>query len=91
MTISYQDFLPRITDESLFFREHELLSDTVARANEWIAAWNVKVINVETVLLPNVDGPVDASRTALRTSGRVSSHWYQIVRVWHQVVTPAAG
>jgi hypothetical protein len=28
---------------------------------------------------------VDASQVGIRTSGEMSSHWYQIVRVWYEV------
>lgn len=88
MFIGYKDFFPKILKSGFFSKEHETLSATVARANRWIAESGVRVLNVETVVLPNIAGEEDASQVGIRTSGELSSHWYQIVRVWYQGETP---
>jgi len=36
------------------------------------------------VVLPNVESVEDASETGIRTSSEMSSHWYQVVRVWYE-------
>ena len=82
MPIGYRDFFPTVLKSGFFSKEHELLRDTVARANEWVDEHNVKVINIETVVLPNIDNVSDASQVGIRTSGEMSSRWYQVVRVW---------
>jgi hypothetical protein len=65
-----------------------MLPATIVRANQWIAESAVRVINVETVVLPNVRQVEDASEVGIRTSGGMSSYWYQVVRVWYEVETP---
>jgi hypothetical protein len=58
----------------------------VAAANSWIKEYDIKIVNVETVVLPNIwsryeEGPTDV---ALGTSGEMPSHWHQFVRVWYR-------
>ena len=85
MPLSYKDFFPAVLKSGFFSTEHEALSATVARASEWVSGVGVRVINVETVVLPNIRKVEDASQVGIRTSGEMSSHWYQIVRVWYEV------
>ncbi len=73
-----------------FSTTHETLPVAVARANRWIAESGARILNVETVVLPNVKGLEDASEVGIRTSGELSSYWYQVVRVWYQGETPEA-
>lgn len=90
MAISYRDFFPQTVTKSFFGDKHESLSATVVRANDWIASDNIKVLNVETVVLPNVRNEAAASEVGVRTSGEMSSWWYQVVRVWYEVPDPPA-
>lgn len=82
-SIAYRDFFPEILQSGFFSDEHETLPTTVARANEWIARSDIAVINVETVVLPNIGRVEDASEVGIRTSGDFNSYWYQVVRVWY--------
>ena len=84
MSLSYKDFFPAVLKSGLFSTQHEAFSETVARADKWLEDSGVSLVNVETVVLPNVDCEKDASKEAIRTSGEMSSYWYQIVRVWYQ-------
>jgi hypothetical protein len=84
MPLSYQDFFPVVLKSGFFATEHESLTATVARVNDWVKESGVKVINVETVVLPNIECTEDASKVGIRTSGEISSHWYQVVRVWYE-------
>ena len=82
--MDFKDFVPSVKDPGGFFKPatHEDLAETLARANAWIDQKGIDVINVETVVLPNMrieEGPED---TELRTSGDMSSYWYQFIRVW---------
>jgi hypothetical protein len=43
---------------------------------------------VETVVLPNIEETEDTSEVAIRTSGEMSSYWYQVVRVWYEDLSP---
>lgn len=84
MPLSYKDFFPVVLKSGFFSTEHEALPATVARASGWVAEAGVQVINVETVVLPNIRSVQDASQVGIRTSGELSSHWYQVVRVWYE-------
>jgi hypothetical protein len=89
MAIGYRDFFPALLKKGVFIStEHEGIAVTVARANEWIALGGIRVINVETVVLPNIKSAEDASQVGIRTSGDLSSYWYQVVRVWYEVPNP---
>jgi hypothetical protein len=87
MLIGYKDFFPVLLKSGFFSNEHETIAATVSRANEWIAQANVRVINVETVVLPNVKNAEETSKVGIRTSGEMSSYWYQVVRVWFETPT----
>ena len=86
--IWFRDFVPQIIQQPGFFQpgEYESLDEALTLANEWIEATGVEVVNVETVVLPNIwsqyeEGSTD---TALPTSGEMASHWHQFVRVWYR-------
>jgi hypothetical protein len=84
MPIGYKDFFPAVVESGFFRDEHETLQSTVVRVNEWIAQSGSQIINIETVVLPNVSQAEDASQVGIRTSGKISSYWYQVVRVWYE-------
>lgn len=86
MPLQFRDFFPALQDTSLLFGDtYDTLEETMARVNEWLATAGVRVVSVETVVLPNVDGAENGSRTAvIRTSGDFASRWFQVVRVWFQ-------
>jgi hypothetical protein len=86
--IAYLDFLPRQTKPAGFLSpaEHEPFDAAVEAANAWLRQHQVQVINIETVVLPNIfskfeEGSADSS---LGTSGESPSHWHQFVRVWYR-------
>ncbi len=85
MAVQYKDFFPTVLKSGFFSTEYEGLPATVLRANQWLAESNARVLNVETVVLPNIKTAEDASQTGIRTSGEISSHWYQVVRVWYEL------
>ena len=65
--------------------KYEPIDQAVQAANDWIRQYGVKILNVETVVLPNVNNPgEEGTRDAqVRVSGDMTSHWYQFVRVWY--------
>ncbi|EEF58608.1 hypothetical protein [Pedosphaera parvula] len=69
MGIGYQDFFPEVVNSGFFTKEFEELTATVTLANQWISSSGVRVINVETIVLPNTQ----------------NVKWYQVVRIWHEV------
>ena len=85
--IEFADFEPRVIDPGGFFREQTLESfrEVLAQANEWIRTEQVDVINVETVVLPNMHDEEGTEDVSLRTSGEYMSQWYSFIRVWYRV------
>ena len=86
--IEFRDFVPDVVSEAAFFKaaEYESLEAAVTAANQWINEFKIKVINIETVVLPNIwsrweEGSTD---TSLGTSGDSPSHWHQFIRVWYR-------
>ena len=85
--LKYIDFVPREISKPGLFKEgeHETFDEAVAEANQWLAENKVTVINLETVVLPNIwsrweEGSADAS---LGTSGDNPSRWHQFLRCWY--------
>jgi hypothetical protein len=88
--ISYRDFAPRRIKRGLLRSDdYENFDAAVAAANSWIADSRVDVMNVETVVLPNItaDGSEGTSDGRVETEEAMTSinEWYQFVRVWHRV------
>jgi len=84
--IAYEDFIPQQTSGPGFFTsaQYESFDEALKAANSFVVGRELNVLNVETVVLPNVwneEGTTDAS---IRTSGDVSSTWHQFIRVWYQ-------
>lgn len=88
MAIAFIDFFPQVTRSGFLSNEYESFQQVVDRANGWMASSGVQVLNVETLVLPNVSNETEAMQTNIRTSGEMSSYWRQILRVWYE--TPPA-
>jgi len=90
--IGFRDFAPEQTGTPGFFKAETLehLGKALERANRWIDENKngVEVVNVETVVLPNMrdHGEEGTTDPALRTSGEWSTHWYQVIRVWFRII-----
>lgn len=84
MAIAFKDFFPTVLKRGFISSEFEPFGEVVQRANEWIASAGVQVLNVETLILPNVGNEAGAQQTNIRTSGEVSSYWRQMLRVWYE-------
>jgi hypothetical protein len=70
--IAYRDFAPKLIRQPFFSSpEYESPSALVGLANKWIQNSKVKVINVETVVLPAVQ--------MVNTPQRI-----QTIRVWYE-------
>ena len=87
--LRYHDFVPQLTKPAAFLSpaEYESFDRALVEANQWIKENDLKVLNVETVVLPNIwsryeEGSRD---TSLGTSGESPSHWHQFIRVWYEV------
>ena len=85
--LQYKDFVPRqLKAPGVFDQgEHETFDDAVLAANDWLVTNSIKVISLETVVLPNIwsrweDGSSDASIG----TGDAPSRWHQFLRCWYQ-------
>ncbi len=85
--LKYKDFVPKEIAASGFLKagEYEGFDDAVAAANQWLLTDNIRLLKIETVVLPNIhsrweEGSTDA---AIRTSGDSPSQWHQFLRCWY--------
>jgi hypothetical protein len=82
--IAFQDFAPAQLAPAAGGVQCEPFDRAVVAANTWIQQYSVTVLNVETLLLPNVWNSTARGtlESRLHSSGDMSTHWYQVVRVW---------
>ena len=66
--LKYKDFVPREIEAPKFLKpgDHESFDHAVVAANKWLVENDIKVISLETVVLPNIwsrweEGSKDAS------------------------------
>ncbi|MBW8017195.1 MAG: hypothetical protein FVQ82_13510 [Planctomycetes bacterium] len=84
--IRFEDFAPRMIKSGIFSREFESFDAALAGANEWIEDYGIDVVNIETVVLPQIWGAWEDGGTTdvdLRTGGERNS-WHQFIRVWYK-------
>ncbi|MFY0651014.1 MAG: hypothetical protein JXQ96_03225 [Cyclobacteriaceae bacterium] len=86
MKVEVKDFVPEKAKGS-FFKSGEIqkFEAIQSQLNDWLQTNDVKVVNIETLLLPNIheadeEGSFD---TELFTGGETHSQWYQIIRLWY--------
>lgn len=82
---NYKDFAPEVVEKGGLFRRNkvETLKEIVAAANDWASTSSVKVINIETVLLPvTTKDPVESLESTAISVELGMAEWTQIVRVW---------
>lgn len=87
MSISIKDFVPAKSKGGVFKSSKvQQFDDVVSAMNQWLDEHNPSVINIETVVLPNIhDSQEEGSKdTELWTGGESSSQWYQLIRVWYK-------
>lgn len=82
-----KDFRAPLVEGRGAFSEAKLqpLAQAISAANDWIRDSGVTVVNVETVVLPNLsllDDTQASDASVLHVDQTVS--WYQIVRVWFE-------
>lgn len=86
--IQFRDFVPKMLAAPGLFKagEYESFDDAMVAVNVWIKEYDIKIVNVETVVLPNIWSRYEEGTTdvALGTSGEMPSWWHQFVRVWYE-------
>lgn len=86
--IHFRDFEPRLLESAGLFKaaQYESVGVVLQEVNDWIHRENIEVVNIETVVLPNIhswneEGTADPE---LITGGDVGSTWHQFFRVWYK-------
>ena len=82
MTLQYKDFSPSAVEHKVLSTEYESFSEVVAHANDWIRDSGVTVLNVETIVLPNLQEAKDTSQV-MKTIGQSGCYLFQVLRVWY--------
>lgn len=88
--LRYRDFVPQMTKPAALFSpaEHESFDAALAAANIWIKEDEIRVVSVETVVLPNIWNRFEeGSRDTSLGVGDSVSFWHQFIRVWYEVGT----
>ncbi len=83
------DFTPQIIKKASLFKAArvEQWENIVEAMNNWVEKHpNISILNVETVVLPNIhDADEEGSHdTELGTGRESSSTWYQLIRLWYR-------
>ena len=86
---NFKDFVPKQISPGGFFSNasYESLEQAIKESNQWVDQNDIDVINIETVVLPNIhandeDGSTD---TSLWQGGESSATWHQFIRIWYKV------
>ena len=85
--IKFQDFAPQVTvTQGIVFssRSVDTFQSALDEANAWISRHAIEVLNIETVVLPEMHSEEGTTDTDLTTSGEMMSSWYQFIRVWYK-------
>ncbi len=90
--LTFQDFVPEMTGSPGFLSpaQFETFEAAVAAADRWVTENDIDLVNVETVVLPNMWSPHEENSTdaSLRTSGDFQATWHQFVRIWYRAAQP---
>ena len=86
--LQFRDFVPQMLSNFGLFKvaEYESFEAAVQAANQWLQDSPIELVQLETVVLPNIwskyeEGTTDGS---LGTSTSATSHWHQFLRVWYR-------
>lgn len=79
--IRFIDFKPQISEGVFFDTTAEPFAESVKDMNTWMGKHSeYNVINIETLLLPNLSNSENPAKNALRT--KENNYWIQVLRVW---------
>lgn len=85
--LAHQDFVPKQLAAAAFLKaaEYESFEAAVKAADEWISQNHIDVINVETVVLPNIHAwGQGSSAAAYHQPDNFGASWFQFIRVWYR-------
>jgi hypothetical protein len=92
--LEHRDFVPGILAESKanFWtgrqpdHTYETFGSAVAAAGDWIKTSGARILQIETVVLPNIWLEEDAEDVSLITAS--INRWHQFIRVWFDSELP---
>ena len=91
--LQFKDFFPMPTKTNLLGspNRYESLEQVTKTANIWINSNPIKLINVESVLIPlgtplPKSDEINSQEGRFITAGQAPVHWMQGVRVWYQAI-----
>ena len=90
--LAFRDFVPRQVQAprlglsaKALQGEYESLETALAAANAWLVGAGVEVVNVETVVLPNLwSNFEEGSRDPVLGGSNAAMFWHQFIRVWYR-------
>ena len=82
--IKFKDFAPQIKKRGFFTTNFQTFEEALSAANDWMAAGQIDVVTIETVVLPEIWSEDGTTDTNLRTRGEMMSTWYQFIRIWYR-------
>jgi len=88
--LSHRDFVPQMTVSPGFIRpaEYESFDEAIGAVNTWLETANVKLVSIETVVLPNIWSPYEEGSEDTSLGMRdTSNHWHQFIRCWYLTTT----
>ena len=88
MGIAFKDFAPTPLRKGFFSlslaKKYTSLDVTLEKLNRWSQANDIDVLNIETVVVPNLDLEDEGTmEEAISVAGGISG-WYQFFRVWYR-------
>jgi len=86
--LRHQDFVPRMLTPQALFQPatFEPFEEALTEANLWIKENQIHVVNVETVVLPNIwNRWEEGTKDPALGTGESPVHWHQFIRVWYRV------
>jgi hypothetical protein len=80
----FKDFAPQMTKKGIFKVDFQTFDEALAAANAWMTKNQIDVVNIETVVLPEMWGEDGTTDTDLTTSSDMMNSWYQFIRIWYK-------
>lgn len=81
----FKDFAPQVVKKGFFKAEYESFEEVLAAANAWIRDHNIEVLNIETVVFPDIKREVGQTRICPISLVEIgNSYRYQFLRVWYK-------
>ncbi len=89
--LKFKDFVPKQVKPSAFLTPavYASMEDTLLELDQWVIAHpDYRIINIETVVLPNIHKAAEKGSTdpelKISQSDGIVARWHQFFRVWYR-------